>query len=655
MYHNDGHGHFHDMTTEAGLDRIFASAMQAQFVDMDLDGDLDLVLGNARAPNDDITSTGRLRLLVNDGRGRFSDATVKANMDQMTSAFVAGDFDDDGDIDLYLVRAGESNRLLVNEPPGHGYVKVRLESAAPNRVALGTRVAVFRTDQTLAGFRETNWREPIAHFGLGDLEVVDVEVYFPSGRVVRRRNVPARSEISIAEFSWPRLRAYDAWFFLRHRWAWADGRRDLVSLGASISFLWGIWRLAKAVGARFIVRRRLTMILLWAMFFVVRLAFMPIEPVSVFARYGPLTSLFLVGLALLVWDRRATLRADARFVGPYELLEEIGRGGMGIVYRARDSSLAGRPIVALKILHPDRVRDPASKRRFVRESEIGARLRHSGIVTMLASGECRVLDHGTWQSTAYLAMEFVEGTSLASLLSGSDPLPLIRALEIVRDAALALSTAHELGILHRDVKPDNILLSRAGVVKLVDFGIASVLAAPSQTEMGFLIGTLAYIPPERVLAQPEDQRSDLYSLGVTIYEAICGRRPFDDRALTTAQLLRAVVEVVPDAPITLRPELPGRLNDLVFGLLSKRPEYRPATAQWVAEELQNVLREMRGEVVTTPPLIPPNLSSVPPMPMVAPTTLEMPAPEVSGVSGVGFDAAFERETLDLPMERSSPS
>lgn len=650
LYHNDGHGHFHDVTTESGLDRIFASATQAQFADMDLDGDLDLLLGNVRDAGQDIHASGRLRMVVNDGTGHFSDVTVKANIAQETSAFLADDFDDDGDIDMYLVRSGESNRLLVNEPPVHGYVKVHLETAAPNRAALGSRVSLRRNDGSLVGFRETNWQQPIAHFGLGNVQEVDVEVQFPSGRVVRRAGILAKTNVTITEFSLPELWLRDGWFFLRHRWAWADRKRDVISLAASIAFLVGLWRLSKALRTRFIIRRGLTMGLLFALFFVVRLGMMPLEPVSAFARIFPLSTLFVAGFGLLVWDRRTTNRADARFVGPYELLSEIGRGGMGIVYRARDTSQSGRPIVALKIMNRDRVRDASSVRRFVREAEIGAKLAHEGIVAVLASGECRVLDQGAWQSTAYLAMEYIEGTSLAALLAASDRMPLVRLLEILRDAALALHAAHTLGILHRDVKPDNILLSRAGVVKLVDFGIASVVAAPSQTELGFLVGTIAYIPPERVLGRIEDERGDLYSLGVTIFEAIYGRRPFDDHNMSTAQLLRAVVDEPPLQPSTLGVELPMRLTRLIAQLLAKPPEQRPSSAQVVADEIESVLRELHGEFVHFNSLAPPPVEPVPPEggDPFARETLEIPQAPATGSRP--FEQAFDRETLDLPRE-----
>jgi len=656
LYRNDGFGHFHDITTESGLDRIFAAARQAQFVDMDLDGDLDLVLGNALERFQETGAVGRLRLLINDGSGHFSDATVKANIDQSTTAFVADDFDDDGDIDLYLVRSGEANRLLQNESPRHGYLKVRLESSAPNRVALGARVSIFRPDGSIVGVRETNWQQPIAHFGVADLSHVDVEVRFPSGDFRREKGIATGREVVISEHVFPIKLVHDVWFFFRHRWAWADGRRDIISLLASFAFLAGLWRLSHWLGTRFYVRRRGTMTLLWAAFFLTRLLIMPLEPISTAARILPLSILSLGGLGLLFWDRRVTNRADARFVGPYELLAEIGRGGMGTVHRARDTSLVGKPIVALKILNPDRVRDASSMRRFVREAEIGAKLRNPGIVSMLASGECRVFERGQWQSTAYLAMEFVEGTSLASVIFSADRLPLVRQLEILRDAALALHAAHSQSILHRDVKPDNILLSRGGVVKLVDFGIAAIAAAPSQTDVGFLVGTIAYMPPERIAGKIEDARGDLYSLGVTMYELIAGKRPFDADNLSTVELLRAIVERRPTPLLEICSDILPRIDALNQRLLAKRPSDRPANAQEVADEFENILRELRGESTTT--LGP--LSAVVPAPaqvsdliVDSSETQELPVPPKVIVAARRLDDALARETLDLPLDLNS--
>ncbi|MDI1483282.1 FG-GAP-like repeat-containing protein [Polyangium sp. y55x31] len=642
LFRNDGRGHFHDVTSEAGLDRIFASAAGAEFGDMDLDGDLDLVVALA-LPRNAVTETQQeslVRLLLNDGRGAFTDVSVKTGAGLMASNILVEDFDEDGDLDIYQVRQGVANRLLLNTPLRGGWLKVRPLAPPPNRAALGARVSVYGPGGALLGVRETNVRHPVAHLGLGETNVVSVEVRFPSGRVVRRENITAGQVVEVAEVARPELWMREVVFFARHRWAWADKKREGGALLLVVAWVLGLRRLGPRLGARRWVTRWATTVGMLGVYGGLSLASMPLAPVSSLAKVLPLVVVAGLGLVVLGADRVWTRRTEARFVGPYELFEEIGRGGMGIVYRARDGTQPGQPIVALKVLRHDRVGDASSLRRFVQEAELGARLCHPGIVTVLASGECRVLEGRAWRKTAYLAMEYVEGSALSALLAGREPLPLARAVEIVRDAASALSAAHAAGVLHRDVKPDNLLLSRAGVVKLVDFGIAAVARAPAWTEAGSLVGTLAYLPPERAAGRPEDARGDLYSLGAVLYEVVCGVRPFDE-ATDMASLLVAVASDDPVSPRARRPDVPPRLEALLLSLLAKDPADRPASAQQTVQELDAVLRELGGQAASAPPAA---------APAVAPdrvATAVGPRQAPRSVSPVSVDS-FERETLDLP-------
>lgn len=672
LYRNDGQGHFHDVTTESGIDVVFASASRAEFSDLDLDGDLDLVVAGA-LPRDAIDiRAGKLRFLVNDGRGHFADVTKKASLDQPAQNVVVDDFDDDGDQDLYVIRPGDANRLLANEPPSHGFLKVQLVSPPPNRVALGSRISVFGQDGRLLGVRETDTRHPDGHFGLGDETAVDVEVRFPSGKLIREKNVSANTRLTLAEVTRLQRWAQESVFFVAHRWSWAEPKRMAISLAFVLAWLLGLPRIARLVGARSLVHRVPVLGGLWATYAILEVGYLPLVPVSAAARIVPCASVLLLGFVLLVVDRAWTRRQEARFVGPYQLMAEVGRGGMGVVYRARDKSQPQRPIVALKVLRPERVGDPATLRRFLREADIGARLQHPGIVSVLASGECRILDGRTWRSTAYLAMEYIEGASLTTLLASGDRLPLARAVDIVRDAALALAAAHEMGVLHRDIKPDNLLISRAGVVKIVDFGIASLARAPSFTEAGLLVGTLAYLPPERAAGRPEDARGDLYALGVVLYEAICGQRPFRGAAEDTASLLRAILDEPIVPPIELVPDLPARLNDLVVSLLAKDPGQRPASARTVADELEQVMPEIRGERVkeTAPPgpmpvELPPFVREGKTVPKAdadrsARVTADFPMPMPTSESSGAEEAPMatrgvkaDRVTADFPLPSSS--
>jgi photosystem II stability/assembly factor-like uncharacterized protein len=626
LYRNAG-GRFRDVTSELGLDALLAYATGGELADLDLDGDLDLALIAWKLPAS--TDERQVRLLLNDGRGHFSDVTAQAGLRTSAQDLLVDDMDGDGDLDLYLVRQGEANRLMINEAPARGWLKVRLEAAPPNRDALGAQVKMYGEDGALLGMRETHWRKPVAHFGLGEAQEVTVEVRFPSGRVVRREAVKPGQVLELAEAPTLELWLRGAAFLLRHRWAWADHEREGWKLALALAWVLGLRRAGRALGARQWVERGWVSVGLVGLYLALAVARAPLAPVSWLAALLPLVSVVGLGACVLLADVLRSRRAEARFVGPYELVGELGQGGMGIVYRARDTTRPGRPVVALKVLRPERVGDPASLKRFMREAELGARLSHPGIVPVRASGECRVLEGRVWRTTAYLAMECVEGTSLAALLAGGERLPLTRAVEIVRNAAEALVVAHAVGVLHRDVKPDNLLVSRAGQVKLVDFGIAAVARGSTLTEAGLLVGTLGYLPPERVVGRAEDARGDLYSLGAVLYEAVCGRPPFVEK--DTAALLSAVVSAPPVPPRMLRPELPERLEALLLALLSKDPAGRPDSARQVVEALSTVLLELSGlreAVALVAPAPSPPLAAPPPRPAPVPEreTLEMPSP-----------------------------
>ncbi len=624
LYRNVG-GRFRDVTSELGLDALAAFIHRGELADLDLDGDLDLalILWGTGSSSEGLP----VRLLLNDGQGHFTDITAQSGVKLTALDLLVEDFDGDGDLDLYLVRQGESNRLMINEAPARGWLKVRLEAAPPNRTALGATVKVYGPGGALLGMRETRWRKPVAHFGLGEAQAVTVEVRFPSGKVVRREGVEPGQVLEVAEAPRPELWLRGAAFFLRHRWAWADHEREGWKLVLALAWVLGLRKVGRALGARQWMSRAWATVGLLGLYAALVVACSPLAPVSRLAALVPLASMLGVGAAVLAVDLLRSRRAEARFVGPYELVGVLGQGGMGIVYRARDTTQPGRPVVALKVLRPERVGDPMSLKRFMREAELGARLSHPGIVSVRASGECRVLEGRVWRTTAYLAMECVEGTSLATLLSSGEKLPLMRAVEILRDAAKALAVAHALGVLHRDVKPDNLLVSRAGQVKLVDFGIAAVARGSTRTEAGLLVGTLAYLPPERVAGRPEDARADLYSLGAVLYEAVCERPPFVEKE--TASLLSAVLSAAPVPPRELRPEIPARLEALLLSLLAKDPSGRPDSARQVVEALGAVLRELSGlgEALAPPPV-------EPPAPMAAQPSRPAPQPE--------------RETLELP-------
>ena len=277
--------------------------------------------------------------------------------------------------------------------------------------------------------------------------------------------------------------------------------------------------------------------------------------------------------------------AAERRVGDYELLEELGRGGMGVVYRARQLSL-GREVAVKFLLHGALAGDQAMA-RFRAEAEAVANLQHPHIVAIYEIGEDR--------GRHFQAMELVAGRSLAEVLRGG-PLPAIRAAGYLRSVAEALHYAHEQGVLHRDLKPANVLIDQRDEPRVTDFGLAKRLSdapggtpLPELTLSGQVLGTPAYIPPEQAAGGAVDARSDVYSLGALLYHLIVGRPPFVGESAT--QVLRLVAETEPIAPSLLNPSLPRDLETISLKCLEKEPARRYGTAHALANDLGRFLRD----------------------------------------------------------------
>jgi eukaryotic-like serine/threonine-protein kinase len=271
-------------------------------------------------------------------------------------------------------------------------------------------------------------------------------------------------------------------------------------------------------------------------------------------------------------------------LGRFEVLAEIGRGAMGIVYKAKDPML--ERIVAIKTINMGMDRDGAEmyEKRFYQEARAAGGLNHPNIVT--------VYDIGKTETECYMAMEYIEGAELRTLLLPAKPLLVPRALSIAAQVAEGLAYAHERGVVHRDIKPANIMVPESGAVKITDFGIARMRSSNVQTQTGMMMGSPKYMSPEQVIGKRADHRTDIFSLGVILYEMLTGAAPFTGESVNA--VMYQIVNFVPPAPSAINPASPAALDTIVAGMLAKSLEERFQSAAEIARGLRGCELQAQG-------------------------------------------------------------
>jgi eukaryotic-like serine/threonine-protein kinase len=261
--------------------------------------------------------------------------------------------------------------------------------------------------------------------------------------------------------------------------------------------------------------------------------------------------------------------------GRYRLEQPLGHGGMATVYLARDEQLDRA--VAVKLLAENLADDATFRKRFLREARLAARLSHPNVVNIYDAGE-------TEDGRPYIVMEHVEGPTLADLMRERGRLSAAEAVGLAVQACRGLAHAHAAGIVHRDVKPQNLLLGPDGTLKVADFGIARAAETTALTQAGTVLGTAAYLSPEQATGEEVGPAADVYSLGAVLYELLTGRLPYEFDSLVDLVEKQARGSITPVSELS--PEVPQHVEDAVMRSLARNPAYRPASAEALARELE---------------------------------------------------------------------
>jgi serine/threonine protein kinase len=262
-------------------------------------------------------------------------------------------------------------------------------------------------------------------------------------------------------------------------------------------------------------------------------------------------------------------------IASYRILEKLGQGGMGVVYKAVDTGLDR--MVAMKVLNPDLSKNPELVERFRSEARAQANLNHTNLATLYA-----FMVH---QGTAIMVMEFVDGETFAQMIRRRGPIPEVEAIPLFRQALLGIGYAHRAGILHRDIKPSNLMLNKNGLVKVMDFGIAKVMGARGMTRTGTQLGTLAYMSPEQIQNRNVDIRSDVYELGITLYEMLTGHLPFESDS--EFQIMQDHVYTPPPPPSKYYPYINKGVENVILKSIEKNSDARFQTVEQFGAALEH--------------------------------------------------------------------
>lgn len=578
LYLNDGSANFKLVEKNVGfvdtLQHIDPSNGILNAGDINNDGYLDVFISS--------------QLYLNSPELYFSEVSEQVGIN-FTGNPSFGDVDNDGDLDLFIgirkttTGVAESVRLFRNNLNTGNSIKVRFSTDETSRSAIGTRATLI--GQNLSGeqkYKTTRYfglgEAPISqqnlselHFGLIDTLAYKLEVTFPSGKQQFIDDIKPGKIYTVNESSFPAKQSILISKSFERSVNLIDKQTELIKLLIFLAIVGLIYYQTKQMKA-FRVIKKLYFVFSFVLLYLLLVHF-TVKTNIFFEWLLPifLPSLFLISFIYItnkIIDER-----ESKYISHYKIHDIIGMGGMGKVFKATDTQT--NKLVALKILNPTLLKDDENKRRLNSEGRLLSSLNHPNIV--------KVFEFGETDKHSYLAMEYLTGGTLEEFIENNYPLPLEKFKDIALQICEGLIVIHESNVLHRDLKSQNIMFDEEGKLRIMDFGLSKSPLVSTMTSLGTVVGTLGYVAPEQVTNIEVDQRTDIFSFGVTLYQLLTKRLPFTGE--NEMALIHSIFNNQPPVPSSINEKVDKRIDELVLRCIEKDANKRYQSAEEIKAEI----------------------------------------------------------------------
>lgn len=576
LFLNNGKGKFRNVAMDVGLTKPILHPEPVNgtigAADVNNDGWLDI-----------FAST---KLYLNGPDFYFTEVAERTGI-QFVGTPTFADIDNDGDEDLFIgssrnsLGKGDRAALFRNNINNENFVKVKVFADESNRFAFGAKVFLLKGDSVLQ-MREVGFgSNPLTiqnltevHFGAERNDTYNVKVLFPSGVEKIVNNVPNGSVVSVFESSFFLHYAILSVKSLRRTIQLLQWKLDGARFIAALILLVGCMYFGKKFNAQ-------SLVLSWqfiAGFFVFHLLLVHlfINQPPVYSVGGAIVVQAIISIGSIAVARYVIARKNAKYISHYKILELLGAGGMGKVYKALDTN--SKQMVALKVLNPELLKDQENRRRLSAEGHLLASFNHPHIVKVFEIGESN--------ERGFIAMELLVNGTLKEKLEREHPLPEREVRKYILQVCDGLSEVHSKGIVHRDLKTGNLMLDASGNIRIMDFGLSKSPLVTTMTSLGTVLGTLGYVAPEQVTSLNVDQRTDIFSLGVIMYELLTNQLPFNGE--NEIALIHSIFNTVPPIPSSLRDDISKHWDAIVMKCLAKDMDERFASAEEVRNKINTI-------------------------------------------------------------------